>query len=58
VDAVLLSHPMVGEAVSFAAPDSKYGEEVRSPHRKGGGEAGQEGGREGGREVLLSRQGV
>ncbi|KAM3567390.1 hypothetical protein VYU27_010464, partial [Nannochloropsis oceanica] len=30
VDAVLLSHPMVGEAVSFAAPDSKYGEEVNA----------------------------
>uniref|UniRef100_I2CS66 Peroxisomal-coenzyme a synthetase n=1 Tax=Nannochloropsis gaditana (strain CCMP526) TaxID=1093141 RepID=I2CS66_NANGC len=30
VDAVLLSHPLVGEAVSFAAPDEKYGEEVHA----------------------------
>jgi acyl-CoA synthetase (AMP-forming)/AMP-acid ligase II len=28
VDATLLAHPLVGEAVSFAAPDEKYGEEV------------------------------
>jgi len=28
VDATLLAHPDVGEAVSFAAPDDKYGEEV------------------------------
>eukprot|EP01062_Namystynia_karyoxenos_P000951 TRINITY_DN10343_c0_g1_i1.p1 TRINITY_DN10343_c0_g1~~TRINITY_DN10343_c0_g1_i1.p1 ORF type:complete len:545 (+),score=212.04 TRINITY_DN10343_c0_g1_i1:81-1637(+) len=28
VDAVLLSHPAVAEAVSFSAPDEKYGEEV------------------------------
>ncbi len=28
VDAVLLAHPAVAEAVSFAAPDEKYGEEV------------------------------
>ena len=28
VDAVLLAHPAVAEAVSFAAPDAKYGEEV------------------------------
>lgn len=29
VDAVLLSNPKVAEAVSFALPDPKYGEEVR-----------------------------
>jgi acyl-CoA synthetase (AMP-forming)/AMP-acid ligase II len=28
VDAVLLEHPAVAEAVSFAVPDAKYGEEV------------------------------
>ena len=28
VDGVLLSHPQVAEAVSFAAPDEKYGEVV------------------------------
>lgn len=28
VDAVMLSHPWIGEAVSFAAPDEKYGEVV------------------------------
>jgi acyl-CoA synthetase (AMP-forming)/AMP-acid ligase II len=28
VDAVLLEHPAVAEAVSFAVPDGKYGEEV------------------------------
>ena len=28
VDAVLLAHPAVAEAVSFAVPDAKYGEEV------------------------------
>lgn len=30
VDAVLLSHPAVTEAVSFAVPDEKYGEEVNA----------------------------
>lgn len=30
VDAVLLAHPSVSEAVSFAAPDDKYGEEVNA----------------------------
>jgi acyl-CoA synthetase (AMP-forming)/AMP-acid ligase II len=30
VDAALLEHPAVAEAVSFAAPDSKYGEEVHA----------------------------
>jgi len=30
VDAVLLSHPKVAEAVSFASPDPKYGEEVNA----------------------------
>jgi acyl-CoA synthetase (AMP-forming)/AMP-acid ligase II len=30
VDAVLLGHPGIAEAVSFAAPDPKYGEEVRA----------------------------
>jgi oxalate---CoA ligase len=29
VDAVLLEHPAVAEAVSFAVPDPKYGEEVQ-----------------------------
>lgn len=28
VDAVLLSHPDVGQAVCFGVPDDKYGEEV------------------------------
>lgn len=28
LDAVLLQHPAVAEAVSFAIPDEKYGEEV------------------------------
>lgn len=28
VDSVLLSHPFVAEAVSFGAPDEKYGEVV------------------------------
>jgi AMP-binding enzyme C-terminal domain len=28
VDGALLSHPAVAEAVSFGAPDEKYGEEV------------------------------
>jgi acyl-CoA synthetase (AMP-forming)/AMP-acid ligase II len=30
VDAVLLSHPAVAEAASFASPDVKYGEEVHA----------------------------
>lgn len=30
VDAALLEHPAVAEAVSFAAPDEKYGEEVHA----------------------------
>ncbi len=30
VDAVLLEHPAVKEAVTFAAPDAKYGEEVHA----------------------------
>jgi acyl-CoA synthetase (AMP-forming)/AMP-acid ligase II len=30
VDAALLEHPAVAEAVSFAAPDAKYGEEVHA----------------------------
>jgi acyl-CoA synthetase (AMP-forming)/AMP-acid ligase II len=30
VDAALLEHPAVAEAVSFAAPDPKYGEEVHA----------------------------
>jgi acyl-CoA synthetase (AMP-forming)/AMP-acid ligase II len=30
VDAVLLEHPAVAEAVTFAAPDAKYGEEVHA----------------------------
>lgn len=30
VDAVLLEHPAVAEAVCFAAPDAKYGEEVHA----------------------------
>jgi acyl-CoA synthetase (AMP-forming)/AMP-acid ligase II len=29
IDAVLLSHPAVSEAVAFAAPDEHYGEEVK-----------------------------
>ena len=28
VDAVLLSHPDVAQAVAFGVPDDKYGEEV------------------------------
>jgi len=28
IDAVLLSHPAVSEAVAFAAPDEHFGEEV------------------------------
>lgn len=31
VDAVLLSHPDVAQAVAFGVPDDKYGEEVISP---------------------------
>lgn len=30
VDAVLLSHPFVAQAVAFAVPDEKYGEEVNA----------------------------
>eukprot|EP00250_Pteridium_aquilinum_P009612 c18796_g1_i1 orf=434-2002(-) len=30
VDAVLLAHPAVSQAVAFAAPDSKFGEEVNA----------------------------
>ena len=30
VDAALLEHPAVAEAVTFAAPDPKYGEEVHA----------------------------
>lgn len=30
VDAVLLSHPDISQAVAFGVPDDKYGEEVRS----------------------------
>ncbi|KAK9291499.1 hypothetical protein L1049_019447 [Liquidambar formosana] len=30
VDAVLLSHPDIAEAVAFGVPDEKYGEEVRN----------------------------
>jgi oxalate---CoA ligase len=30
VDAALLEHPAVAEAVCFAAPDAKYGEEVHA----------------------------
>lgn len=29
VDAILLSHPDISEAVAFGVPDDKYGEEVR-----------------------------
>lgn len=29
VDAILLSHPDIAEAVSFGVTDDKYGEEVR-----------------------------
>jgi acyl-coenzyme A synthetase/AMP-(fatty) acid ligase len=32
VDAVLLSHPAVAEAVAFGVPDDKYGEEVIHSH--------------------------
>jgi acyl-CoA synthetase (AMP-forming)/AMP-acid ligase II len=28
VDAVLLSHPDIGQAVAFGVPDDKYSEEV------------------------------
>ena len=28
IDAVLLAHPDVSQAVAFSAPDAKYGEEV------------------------------
>lgn len=28
VDAVLLSHPEIAQAVAFGVPDAKYGEEV------------------------------
>jgi len=28
VDAVLLSHPDIAQAVAFGVPDDKYGEEV------------------------------
>lgn len=30
VDAVLLSHPDVAQAVCFGVPDDKYGEEVKT----------------------------
>lgn len=30
VDAVLLSHPDIAQAVAFGVPDEKYGEEVRN----------------------------
>lgn len=30
VDAVLLSHPDVAQAVAFGVPDDKYGEEVKT----------------------------
>jgi len=30
IDAVLLSHPAVAEAVAFAVPDDKYGEEINA----------------------------
>lgn len=29
VDAVLVSHPEIAQAVAFGVPDDKYGEEVR-----------------------------
>lgn len=29
MDAVLVSHPEVAQAVAFGVPDDKYGEEVR-----------------------------
>lgn len=29
MDAVLLSHPDIAEAVAFGVPDDKYGEEVK-----------------------------
>lgn len=32
VDAILLSHPDISEAVAFGVPDNKYGEEVRLAH--------------------------
>ena len=31
VDAVLLSHPDIAQAVAFGVPDDKYGEEVIQP---------------------------
>ena len=31
VDAVLLSHPDIAQAVAFGVPDDKYGEEVLAP---------------------------
>lgn len=31
VDAVLLSHPDIAQAVAFGVPDDKYGEEVMNP---------------------------
>jgi len=31
VDAVLLSHPDIAQAVAFGVPDDKYGEEVMEP---------------------------
>lgn len=33
VDAVLLSHADIAQAVAFGVPDEKYGEEVRKTHR-------------------------
>lgn len=30
MDAVLLSHPDIAQAVAFGVPDEKYGEEVRN----------------------------
>lgn len=30
VDAVLVSHPEIAQAVAFGVPDDKYGEEVRN----------------------------
>lgn len=43
VDEALLAHPAVSEAVAFAAPDEKYGEEVNAavvlnPNEKATGE--------------------
>lgn len=31
VDAILLSHPDIAQAVAFGVPDDKYGEEVMNP---------------------------